>query len=65
LIGFFNANLLAKGMERSILNHGSPEIQEARRIAEIKALSYEERIKRLFALIEISFKIRNGKLQNK
>ncbi len=52
-------------MERSILNHGSPEIQEARRIAEIKALSYEERIKRLFALIEISFKIRNGKLQNK
>ncbi len=47
------------------LNFASPEILEARRIAEIKALSYEARIKRLFALIEISFKIRNAKLQNK
>jgi hypothetical protein len=47
-------------METAIVYHPSPEILEARRIAEIKALSYEERIKRLLALIEISFKIRNA-----
>jgi hypothetical protein len=52
-------------MEKSILNHCSPEVHEARRIAEMKALSYEERIKRLLALIEISFKIKNAKFQNK
>lgn len=47
------------------LNYASPEVKEANRIAEMKALSYEERIKRLFALIEISFKIKNGESQSK
>lgn len=46
-------------MEISKLNYASPEVHEARRIAEMKALSYEERIKRLLALIEVSFKIRS------
>ncbi|PWA09305.1 hypothetical protein [Flavobacterium laiguense] len=47
-------------MEKSILNHGSPEVLEARRIAEIKSLSYVERLERLFAIIEVSYMMRNA-----
>ena len=47
-------------MEKSILNHGSPEILEAKRIAEIKSLSYVERLERLFAIIEVSYMMRNA-----
>jgi hypothetical protein len=46
-------------MEKSILNHGSPKIIEAKRIAEIKSLSYVERLERLFAIIEVSYMMRN------
>jgi hypothetical protein len=53
-------------MEKSILNHGSPEVLEAKRIAEIKSLSYVERLERLFAIIEVSYMMRNAaKNQNK
>jgi hypothetical protein len=45
-------------MEPAILNHASPEILEARRIAEIKALSYEERLERLFVIMEVSYMMR-------
>ena len=38
----------------------SPETKEARRVEEIKALSYEERLYRMFALIEVSFELRNA-----
>jgi hypothetical protein len=53
-------------MEKNILNHGSPEVLEAKRIAEIKSLSYVERLERLFAIIEVSYMMRNAaKNQNK
>jgi hypothetical protein len=53
-------------MEKSILNHGSPKIIEAKRIAEIKSLSYVERLERLFAIIEVSYMMRNAfNYQNK
>lgn len=52
-------------MEVSKLNYASPETHEAKRIADVKALSYEKRIKKLFLLIEVSFKIKNAiKLQS-
>jgi hypothetical protein len=47
-------------MKTSKKFYAAPEIQEARRISEMKSLSYEDRIKRLFALIEISFKIKKA-----
>ncbi|AOW09714.1 hypothetical protein EM308_09475 [Flavobacterium gilvum] len=54
-----------KVMKKSILNHGSPEVLEAKRIAEIKSLSYVERLERLFAIIEVSYMMRNvAKTQN-
>ncbi len=43
------------------LNHGPSEVLEAKRIAEIKALSYIERLERMFALIELSYKVRTAK----
>jgi hypothetical protein len=53
-------------MVKGILNHGSPEVLEAKRIAEIKSLSYVERLERLFAIIEVSYMMRNAaKNQNK
>ncbi len=45
-------------MVKGKLNHGSPEVLEAQRIAEIKALSYAERINRLLHLIEVSYVIK-------
>jgi hypothetical protein len=47
-------------MEKSVLNHGSPEVLEAKRIAEIKSLTYVERLERLFAIIEVSYMMRNA-----
>jgi hypothetical protein len=49
-----------KVMEKGVLNHGSPEVLEAKRIAEIKSLSYVERLERLFAIIEVSYMMRNA-----
>ena len=41
-------------------------ILEARRIAEIKSLSYVERLERLFAILEVSKMLRSGiKIQAK
>jgi hypothetical protein len=37
------------------LNHASPEVLESQRIAEIKSLSYLERLERLMAIIELSY----------
>lgn len=47
-------------MEKSILNHASPKVLEEKRIAEIKSLSYVERLERLFAIIEVSYMMRNA-----
>jgi hypothetical protein len=48
-------------MKQTNLFFANPEIHQLRKIEEIRALSYENRIKRLFVLIEISLKIKNSK----
>jgi hypothetical protein len=47
-------------MKTSKIIYAAPQIHEAKRVSEMKSLSYEDRIKRLFALIEISFKIKKA-----
>jgi len=47
-------------MKKSVLHHGRPEILEAKRIEEIRSLSYVERLERLFAIIEVSYMMRNA-----
>ncbi len=49
-----------KIMEESKLNYESPAIKEARRIAEIKKLSYEERLHRMLVLMEVSYALKNA-----
>ena len=46
--------------EKMIPYFASPEVRQLRKIEEIRSLSYEERIKRLLVLIEVSFKIQNA-----
>ncbi|WP_146603293.1 hypothetical protein [Flavobacterium aquaticum] len=50
---------LSKKMEAK-LNHDKPEKLEAKRIAEIKSLSYVERLERLMAIIELSYTLKNA-----
>jgi hypothetical protein len=52
-------------MKTSKIIFAAPEIHKARRIAEMKSLSYESRIKRLLALIDVSFKIKNASKSSK
>jgi hypothetical protein len=47
-------------MKISKLNHGLPEVLEAKRIAEIKSLSYFQRLERLLAIIEVSYTLKNA-----
>ena len=42
------------------LNHDNPEKLEVKRIAEIKSLSYVERLARLMAIIELSYTLKNA-----
>lgn len=49
-------------MEKSVLIFGSPHELEAKRIAEIKSLSYLERLERLMSLIEISYTLKTAKV---
>ncbi|MFD1604940.1 hypothetical protein ACFSJW_05555 [Flavobacterium artemisiae] len=49
-------------MEESVLRYGTPEELEAKRIAEIKALSYLERLERLMAIIEVSYTLKKAKI---
>jgi hypothetical protein len=48
-------------MKQSKLEFASPEVKEARRIKEIKSLGYAERLDRLFALLEASRLLKEGK----
>jgi hypothetical protein len=48
-------------MHKSKLHYASPEIQEEKRIAEIKSLSYLERLERLMAILEISYMLTSAK----
>ncbi|WP_164515273.1 hypothetical protein [Flavobacterium ustbae] len=49
-------------MKNVMLNFGSPKELEARRIAEIKSLSYLERLERLMTIIEVSYKLKSAKI---
>ncbi|WP_264551574.1 hypothetical protein [Flavobacterium sp. N2038] len=49
-------------MKDILLNFGSPKELEAKRIAEIKSLSYLERLERLMAIIEVSYTIKTAKI---
>ena len=42
------------------LNHDKPEKLETKRIAEVKSLSYVERLERLMAIIELSYTLKNA-----
>ena len=47
-------------MEKSKLNNAHPQELEKRRIAEIKALSYVQRLERLMAILELSYMMKNA-----
>lgn len=47
-------------MRTAVLNHDTPEKLEAQRIAEIQSLTYRQRLERLMAIIEISYKLKNA-----
>lgn len=47
-------------MKPAKLNHDKPEKLEEKRIAEIQSLTYAERLERLMAIIEISYKLKNA-----
>ncbi|BFM44394.1 hypothetical protein CFS9_30350 [Flavobacterium sp. CFS9] len=49
-------------MKDSVLNFGTPQELEAKRIAEIKKLSYLERLERLMAIIEVSYTIKTARI---
>ncbi|MBL0737124.1 hypothetical protein JI750_09530 [Flavobacterium sp. GN10] len=49
-------------MKNVVLNFGDPKELEAKRIAEIKSLSYLERLERLMALIEVSYTLKTAKI---
>ena len=47
-------------MKTAVLNHDTPGKLEAQRIAEIQSLTYAQRLERLMAIIEISYKLKNA-----
>lgn len=47
-------------MKKEILHHGHPKEKEAKRITEIKSLTYVERLERLLAIIELSYTLKNA-----
>jgi len=49
-------------MKTSTLSFGNPDELEAKRIAEIRALSYLERLERLMAIIEVSYMLKTAKI---
>lgn len=48
-------------MKTTVLNFGAPKELEERRIAEIKGLSYLERLERLMAILELSYMLKTAK----
>ncbi len=42
------------------MNYADPDKMERRRITEIKALTYVQRLERLMAILEISYLMRNA-----
>ncbi|WP_195760039.1 hypothetical protein [Flavobacterium sp. LC2016-23] len=45
-------------MKKNVLSFGTPKELEAKRTAEIKSLSYLERLERLMAIIEVSYTLK-------
>lgn len=52
-------------IENAKFDFSSPEEKEKRRIAEIRSLSYNERLERLFALLEVSNMFANTQVLKK
>lgn len=48
-------------MQKLKLNNNHPAILESNRIAEIKSLSYLERLERLMVILELSYKLKTAK----
>jgi hypothetical protein len=48
-------------MGSSKLNHDNPKSLENKRLAEIKKLSYVERLERLFAILEVTYMLQTAK----
>ncbi|WP_162847894.1 hypothetical protein [Flavobacterium zhairuonense] len=49
-------------MKNNVLSFGTPQELEAKRIREIKSLSYLERLERLMAIIEVSYTLKTAKI---
>ncbi|MBZ4042973.1 hypothetical protein [Flavobacterium hibisci] len=49
-------------MKDIVLKFGTPKELEAKRILEIKSLSYLERLERLMAIVEISHTLKTAKI---
>ena len=49
-------------MNPIVLNYGTPKELEAKRLAEIKSLSYLERLERLMAIIDVSYLLKSAKI---
>lgn len=49
-------------MKKTVLSFGTPQELEAKRIAEIRSLSYLERLERLMAIIEVSYMLKTAKV---
>lgn len=49
-------------VQNAKFDFSSPEEKEKRRVAEIRSMSYSERLERLFALLEFSKMFANGKV---
>lgn len=47
-------------MKTAVLNHDTPEKLEAQRITEMQSLTYTQRLGRLMAIIEVSYKLKNA-----
>ncbi len=49
-------------MKNNLLSFGTPKELEAKRIAEIKSLSYLERLERLMVIIELSYTLKTARV---
>lgn len=47
-------------MNKAILHHGNPKELEAKRIEEIKKLSYAQRLENFLKLMELSYALKNA-----
>jgi hypothetical protein len=57
--------LITDKMNKNKLDHDRPDVLESQRMAEIKALSYLERLERLMAILEVSYMLQiASKLNN-